>query len=297
MLLPLSQSPGEPHEVVARAEWPGVEFLVCRERIASVTHWRIARPEHTLIVHFGGEMRRLETELEGAGRHHLPALPGEIWLVPGGHRYFGEAQGQTITYAEVRLSTEAPCTLPSGGSIRLDAVQPKMGCRDAFLSSCVAQMARWIAKPEDDLAAMMAEQGQALIRQHLHRDHRPTVRRHAAPAMPRLSVPVIRRLADTIEARLAERLSLAELADAAGLSVHHLLVAFRQAFGTTPVQYILDARLKRARWLLASRGDDIGEIALATGFCSHSHFTATFRRREGLSPAQFRAAHRTISLG
>jgi AraC family transcriptional regulator len=72
------------------------------------------------------------------------------------------------------------------------------------------------------------------------------------------------------------------------LNVHQLLIAFRRNFGTTPAQYILTQRLRRARWHLLNGNADIADIAFDCGFASHSHLSAAFKRDTGITPRQFR---------
>jgi AraC family transcriptional regulator len=80
------------------------------------------------------------------------------------------------------------------------------------------------------------------------------------------------------------------LAGLVGLSVYNLCRQFKQTMGITPYQYIQQLRTERAKALLALRRNSISiaEIALATGFYSHSHFTAVFRRVTGMSPREYR---------
>jgi transcriptional regulator GlxA family with amidase domain len=77
----------------------------------------------------------------------------------------------------------------------------------------------------------------------------------------------------------------------AGAHLRDLFVAFRRELRMTPVQYVIAQRLQRSRWLLQNTTQDIGEIALATGFASHSHLTTTFKKHSGLTPSEFRLRH------
>jgi AraC-like DNA-binding protein len=61
----------------------------------------------------------------------------------------------------------------------------------------------------------------------------------------------------------------------------------RQATGTTPYRYILNARIERAKIILATRTLSIAQVALAVGFSSQSHFSAAFRKHTGMSPRRF----------
>lgn len=104
--------------------------------------------------------------------------------------------------------------------------------------------------------------------------------------MTRLTV---RRLEEFIEAHLDGELRLDELAAVAGLSKHHFLRTFRQTTGETPHQYVLAARIRRAKQkLVAANGSSITEIAMACGFSNSQNFATIFRKATGLTPSTFR---------
>jgi AraC family transcriptional regulator len=75
-----------------------------------------------------------------------------------------------------------------------------------------------------------------------------------------------------------------DLAEALGLSVGFFARAFKRATGRAPHDHIIDRRISRARLLLRDRSLGLAAIALASGFASHAHMTATFRTRLGISP-------------
>lgn len=88
----------------------------------------------------------------------------------------------------------------------------------------------------------------------------------------------------------ADRPSLHSIATRVGCSPFHLCRAFRHATGMTMTQYRTELRLRVALEPVAA-GADLTMLALELGFCSHSHFTAAFRRAFGLSPSSFRRAN------
>jgi len=63
----------------------------------------------------------------------------------------------------------------------------------------------------------------------------------------------------------------------------------QEAF-TTPGQYIIRQRLRRAQHQLASTRRDITSIALDCGFSSHSHLSASFARHLGCTPREHRGS-------
>jgi AraC family transcriptional activator FtrA len=102
-------------------------------------------------------------------------------------------------------------------------------------------------------------------------------------------------LADVIEwatARLAEPLSLADLARAAHVSSRTLARRFEASFGTSPMQWLLGQRIRRALHLLDTTCEPVERIARMTGFGSTSNFRLQFTRATGVSPQSYRRAAR-----
>lgn len=99
-----------------------------------------------------------------------------------------------------------------------------------------------------------------------------------------------RQLVEYIDQQLAEPISLGQLAGLCALSEYHFARMFRESFGLPPHQYLLARRLVRARELLRGGSLPLGEIALACGFSSASHFTNRFRQGMGATPGEYRQA-------
>jgi hypothetical protein len=62
--------------------------------------------------------------------------------------------------------------------------------------------------------------------------------------------------------------------------------------GCSVGDYVRQLRVEDACRRLATLDAPIVEIALAAGFTDQSHFTRTFQRLRGLTPAEFRRRHR-----
>jgi AraC family transcriptional regulator len=97
----------------------------------------------------------------------------------------------------------------------------------------------------------------------------------------------LKRAQEFMRANLTKPLSLRDIADAAGMSVYHFARGFKHAAGMPPHRYLTELRLAQARTLLHDPRLSIGEVARAVG-STHSHFTALFARRMGMTPTQFR---------
>jgi AraC-like DNA-binding protein len=97
------------------------------------------------------------------------------------------------------------------------------------------------------------------------------------------------RAKDLADARYFERLSVDDLAGAAGLSRAHFSREFRRAFGESPHAYLLTRRLERAAALLRTTDHSVAEICLSVGLQSIGSFTTSFTRMYGRSPTVYRA--------
>lgn len=104
-------------------------------------------------------------------------------------------------------------------------------------------------------------------------------------------VPPVRHLLrakDLADARYADPLTVADLAQAAGLSPAHFSREFRRSFGEPPHRYLLTRRLERAAALLRTTDRSVTEICHAVGLTSLGSFTTSFRRVHGVSPVAYR---------
>ncbi len=95
----------------------------------------------------------------------------------------------------------------------------------------------------------------------------------------------LKQVLEYIHDHLGQNLSLADLANLANLSPSRFTRVFRQETGLSPHQYLIQARIERAKHLLRSDGElSIGDIAHQVGFADQSHFTRHFKRIVGVTP-------------
>jgi AraC family transcriptional regulator, transcriptional activator FtrA len=95
-------------------------------------------------------------------------------------------------------------------------------------------------------------------------------------------------LFDTMRARLTEPWSNAELARLAVMSERTFLRRFREATGSTPADFLIAARVDRARELLEATSLPVEEVATQSGFGAVATLRHHFQRRLGVSPATYR---------
>ncbi|MBP1974974.1 AraC family transcriptional regulator [Cohnella thailandensis] len=84
-------------------------------------------------------------------------------------------------------------------------------------------------------------------------------------------------------------IGLTEMTEVLGMPASTLNVLFRSTFGVSPYVYLIQLRLRKAKELLINEpGAAVKQIAELVGFRDSSHFVATFRRKTGLPPEQYR---------
>ncbi|MFJ4868832.1 GlxA family transcriptional regulator [Streptomyces sp. NPDC088757] len=118
------------------------------------------------------------------------------------------------------------------------------------------------------------EGGQA---QFIVHDHTPTPRGSELEA-----------LLAWLRENLARDLTLADIAARSGTSTRTLIRRFRDQTGTTPLQWLHRARIRRAQHLLETTKHSVERIGAQVGFGSPTTFRDRFKRTTGVSPQTYR---------
>lgn len=98
----------------------------------------------------------------------------------------------------------------------------------------------------------------------------------------------LKKIVELMADNLDEPLSAGQLAKAAGLSVRQVERLFLRHLTMTPGRYYMRLRLERARELLRQTNMPILDVAIATGFTSHSYFAQSYRLQFGRPPSEER---------
>lgn len=91
-----------------------------------------------------------------------------------------------------------------------------------------------------------------------------------------------------IETYYCSNITIKDICDAIYISPPYLQKIFLESVGETPYQYIMECRHRKAKEMLETTDDSIEEIARQCGFVNSSHFSTSFKQKEGVSPLVYR---------
>ena len=105
-----------------------------------------------------------------------------------------------------------------------------------------------------------------------------------------LTAAQLRRVSEFVSKNLSRDMTLADMAEVAGVSRFHFAHMFKRSVGEPPHRWLVQHRLERAKALLRSTDLSITEVAFEVGYQSQSHFGQMFRRATGMTPRSWRKA-------
>jgi len=102
------------------------------------------------------------------------------------------------------------------------------------------------------------------------------------------TVPVVENIKNIVEENLGNELTVTDIAEKVGISLYYMMHIFKKTTGITVLEFIREAKLKKAKEKLLNSNDNIVTIAQQCGFCSSSYFSKVFTQSEGISPSEYR---------
>ena len=95
------------------------------------------------------------------------------------------------------------------------------------------------------------------------------------------------RIRRIIEENITEPLTIAGLAKQSFMSESKLREVFRQQYGVTIYQYLLERRMEKAREFLTEQNCRVKDAASLVGYSNISHFSEAFRKKFGCTPSEY----------
>ncbi len=96
----------------------------------------------------------------------------------------------------------------------------------------------------------------------------------------------VSRIINTIHENYSHSFDIQELAKSAGMSSTAFYTIFKNMTSTSPLQYIKNIRLHKAKELLKQDGNNVNSTALKVGYESYSQFSREYKRCFGKAPSK-----------
>lgn len=250
---------------------PGIEAMQADSALAFGRH---------IHLQFGLGVIERGAQKSASGRGTVESGPGDTITVNPGEVHDGMPLGDggrawRMLYLEPALVAALAAEVhPAAPDTHFEFHAPTM--RDARLAALVQALFDAATRSPADAAALLrVEECLLLVLGSLLRP--------AGHQKPAASVSTARTMMDDDP---TAPWSLAQLADAAGLSRYQLVRHFGQATGLTPHAYLLQRRLHHARRLMGT-GTTLADAAATSGFSDQSHLTRLFVRSFGITPGAY----------
>ena len=212
-------------------------------------------------------------------RRRIEVPTGAVCIADPGEVHDGGLSGEPWSYLDIFVPPAllGQLSRESGGSAEPvfgeGIVSDPESCRRVarFLQAVLAVDAD---TPEIDELALQAF-GRLLDR---HTLGKPTAEEVVAP-------PVARRAVEIIMDCRGKDLSLDHLSRETGVSRYAVIRAVSSAIGLTPVSYMIQLRVQRAKRLIRD-GMPLADVALEAGFADQAHLTRSMKRLWGVTPGR-----------
>lgn len=236
----------------------------------------------------------------------------EVYFLTKGNRSFFLAD------ALYKVAAPALVVIPphvmhktEGGAFERYNVNVSPDYLDPFQVEALSACALQFLQPTDGEAKRLSalfEEGCAIPTREKHAEHRRralfgylvlTLHHIHGATLPPVATtenhipPVLLKVIDHFNAHYAEQQTLDALSKAFFLPKATLIYNFKKYTNCSPIDFLLNVRLTKAKELLVNTNKSVGEISEACGFSSANYFGLIFKKKEHLSPLQYRKNQRS----
>ncbi|MEO1746186.1 MAG: AraC family transcriptional regulator [Pseudomonadota bacterium] len=203
----------------------------------------------------------------------LPLKANQGWIMPSGATGMCEFDEPL----EVMMVEVEPTVLREVGMDRPDTIEPKTGNFDMLTYNLA-------------MAAEDFQKGGTLYNETMHRALAAQLTRTLAtrPEASQIEDVRMRRVVEYIHDNLAQDLTMGAMAELAAMSAYHFSRSFKKALGKSPLQYVIAARIDKAKVLLKTTELTVAEVCYRVGYNDLSRFGAHFKRVTGVTPKAWR---------
>lgn len=84
-----------------------------------------------------------------------------------------------------------------------------------------------------------------------------------------------------------ETIRISHLASLCGVSTVHLRNIFNKTFAASPLKYVNDLKMARAKELISSQFYTVSQVCFLCGYNDESHFCREFKKHFNLTPGEY----------
>ena len=239
--------------------------LACYVKPNQGRHKHIDRPSHGLALHLGGDK-----DYHFSDGRVVSVSENTVIYLPKGSTYYVKARSSGDCYAINFQISENVCFEPFSVSVR---------ATNDFLHYFKSAKKSWEAKDTGYKMRCKAELYNIIV--GLQTEYHTSY-------VPKSRFSVIEPAVNYINGSYTkELLSISSLAKMCDITPEYFRRIFKERFGNSPISYINDMKISRARELLRSGMYSVSEAAELSGYTDLSHFSREFKKAVGVSPSEY----------
>jgi len=261
--------------------------------LADVTYQR-----HVVVINIG-HSATWEFKKEGQFRRFFKAR-GAISFFPRHQPFSGRLKVERGMFANVLFLALDPVFVRRvAQGLELDSDRIELVEQRRNTDPTLRHIAMALRAGIQSRAALDRMYGEALstaLAVHLLREYGAAVlgSKRQYGGLPR---PKLMRAVEYIQDQLHTDLTVSGIAQAVGLSPYHFTRLFKESTAQSPYQYVVEARVRKAKELLTTGKFTISEAAHHVGFVDQSHLTRHFKRVFGLPPKRLLGSDKARDCG
>jgi AraC family transcriptional regulator len=248
---------------------------------------------HVIAINIG---HSFTNELEKDGRfQRVQRARGALSFFPSHQPFSGRLKAERGAFANLLVLALDPVFVSRvAEGLELDAdrieLTEQRGIADPTIRH-IAMALRAGIQNGDALDRMYGEALSTALAVHLLREYGAAVLgpKRKCGGLPREKLV---RAVEYIQDQLNADLTVSAIAQTAGVSPDHFTKLFKESTGQSPYQYVVEARVRKAKELLTTGKLTISEAAHHVGFADQSHLTRHFKRVFGLPPKRLLSRRR-----
>lgn len=102
---------------------------------------------------------------------------------------------------------------------------------------------------------------------------------------------IAEKMAEDMSLKIKDNVKLEDFCKKYNFGKNYLIKIFKDTYGVTPISYLEQLRLNKAKLLLLNTDATMENIAAECGFSDYSHMYKTFLRLEGITPGKYKTQH------